>query len=196
VLSHDLQQFTYVRPIDAEWVCVRIRVEHQQIVSLWAMAGGQRSTILFQPVLHLNDDTRKTTATLSVASVAPPGSIPKTWRAGAQRRSTILRSSVLHGSSDSSHASTRRGRGAITPPLLIIRDDVNSQDQSNCHCARPCPVPARAGSPRTRSPTQPPRFQRGTHSRQGAPPRESRPPLSLEERRCRGGRASDRVALR
>jgi hypothetical protein len=40
VLSPGLEKFTYGRPIDAEWVCVRIRAEQQRIVSLWALAGG------------------------------------------------------------------------------------------------------------------------------------------------------------
>ena len=40
VLPPGLEKFTYTRPIDAEWVCIRIRAEQQQFISLWAMAGG------------------------------------------------------------------------------------------------------------------------------------------------------------
>ncbi len=50
-LSPDLKTFTYARPIDAEWVCVRIRAEQQRVVSLWAMAGGPNDRqFCFRPV--------------------------------------------------------------------------------------------------------------------------------------------------
>lgn len=46
-----LGKFTYARPIDAEWVCVRIRAEVQQVVSLWATAGGlNERQFCFRPV--------------------------------------------------------------------------------------------------------------------------------------------------
>jgi len=31
---------TYTAPIDAEWVCLRVRAEQQRFVSLWAMDSG------------------------------------------------------------------------------------------------------------------------------------------------------------
>jgi hypothetical protein len=59
-----LERFTYARPIDAEWVCVRIRAEVQRVVSLWATAGGLNDRqFCFRPVsqqcelVHEEDDS-------------------------------------------------------------------------------------------------------------------------------------------
>ena len=40
VLAASTATYTYALPIDASWVCVRIRTEVGTAVSLWAMAGG------------------------------------------------------------------------------------------------------------------------------------------------------------
>lgn len=40
VLPLGTTTFTIDSPIDAAWVCVRVRAEQQRVVSLWAMSGG------------------------------------------------------------------------------------------------------------------------------------------------------------
>ncbi|MGQ0811668.1 MAG: hypothetical protein ACT4OO_10660 [Nitrospiraceae bacterium] len=40
VLPPGVARFTYAHPIDAEWVCFRVRAESGRLVSLWAQASG------------------------------------------------------------------------------------------------------------------------------------------------------------
>ena len=40
VLPPSVPLYSYLRPIDAEWVCLRIRAEVGRAISLWASAGG------------------------------------------------------------------------------------------------------------------------------------------------------------
>ncbi len=109
VLAASTSTYAYTLPIDASWVCMRIRTEVGRAVSLWAMASGPTDRqFCFAPM------ATSATATSASASGQTSGSVTAQGSVSATANAIPANSSAIGGAAASGASASGQTSGSVT----------------------------------------------------------------------------------
>jgi hypothetical protein len=113
VLPTSTTTYTYNLPIDASWVCMRIRTEVGLAVSLWAMAGGPNDRQFCYAPTAISATASATTASGSPMRGAMASSQPASGQTSGQTSESMVASSSV-GSSNQPLPTLPIGQSAVS----------------------------------------------------------------------------------